>query len=59
MEIAVELGPQAVLRNLVRKYVSAINAFSYDREEDVTALKYCLSAGNKEASRDKNEANAN
>ncbi|HWR61033.1 MAG TPA: ACP S-malonyltransferase [Clostridia bacterium] len=53
VEIAVELGPQAVLRNLMKKYIPAINAFSFDREEDIKSLNNYLTARNKNNSGDK------
>lgn len=39
----VELGPQAVLRNLVQKNSSDMRAFSYDYEDDRQALHKCFS----------------
>ena len=39
IEIAVEMGPQAVLRNLMRKSIPGIKAFSFDKVEDQQALR--------------------
>lgn len=39
IDIAVELGPQTVLKNLTKKNAPEIKVFSYDKEEDVKALK--------------------
>jgi len=39
IDIAVELGPQVVLKNLTKKNAPDIKVFSYDKEEDVKALK--------------------
>ncbi len=39
INIGVEMGPQNVLRNIVRKTVPSIKAFSYDNSEDIEALK--------------------
>jgi len=39
IDIGVELGPQTVLKNLTKKNAPEIKAFSYDKEEDVKALK--------------------
>jgi [acyl-carrier-protein] S-malonyltransferase len=39
MEYVVELGPQTVLRNLMKSNASQLRAFSYDKEEDVRTLK--------------------
>lgn len=38
-EMAVEIGPQTVLRNLMKSNAPLIRAFSYDKEEDVRNLK--------------------
>ncbi|MCX7748506.1 MAG: ACP S-malonyltransferase [Clostridia bacterium] len=43
VELAVELGPQTVLKNLMKKNVPAIEVLSYDKEEDVKALAGKLS----------------
>lgn len=37
--MAIEMGPQTVLRNLMKKNAPSIETFSYDREEDVAALQ--------------------
>jgi [acyl-carrier-protein] S-malonyltransferase len=39
VQIAVELGPQTILRNLMRKSQPEIASLSYDREEDVEELR--------------------
>ncbi len=38
VEIAIELGPHKVLKNLMKKTTASINAFSYDKTEDASAL---------------------
>lgn len=45
VEIAVELGPQAVLKNLAGKCTKGIGAFSYDKEEDRVHLYKALLTG--------------
>jgi len=37
--LAVELGPREVLRNLMKKNVTDIKAFAFDKEDDVQSLK--------------------
>lgn len=37
--LAMEIGPQAVLRNLMRKNALQIQAYSYDKDEDIQAFK--------------------
>ncbi len=39
VDLVIEFGPQTVLKNLMRKNVPTINAFSFDKEEDVKVLK--------------------
>ncbi|KNY24965.1 ACP S-malonyltransferase [Pseudobacteroides cellulosolvens] len=43
MEIAVELGPGTVLRNLMSKNTPGIKTFSFDKEDDTEELKKVLS----------------
>lgn len=38
IEMVIELGPQAVLTNMMKRNAPGIMAFSYDREEDVKEL---------------------
>jgi len=38
IETAIEMGPQTVLRNLMKKNAPGIKTFSYDQEEDFNAL---------------------
>ena len=38
VEIAVEIGPQTVLRNLMKRNAPDIKTFSYDKSEDIEAL---------------------
>ncbi len=42
VEAAVEVGPQTVLRNLMKKNAPQIKAFSYDKDEDIKAMKEVL-----------------
>lgn len=44
VELAVEVGPQTVLRNLMKSNAPQIKTFSYDKEEDVRKLKEEVSA---------------
>ncbi|MCX7922783.1 MAG: ACP S-malonyltransferase [Clostridia bacterium] len=44
VELAVELGPQTVLKNLMKKNAPGIITYSYDREDDILALKKSLSS---------------
>lgn len=44
IEIAVEIGPKTVLRNMMKSDAPSIKAFSYDKAEDVSELKKILSA---------------
>lgn len=39
VNIGIEMGPQNVLRNIVRKTVPAMKAFSYDIKEDIDEIK--------------------
>lgn len=39
VDLAVEFGPQTVLKNLMKKNTPTINAFSFDKEEDVKVLR--------------------
>ncbi|MCX7920712.1 MAG: ACP S-malonyltransferase [Clostridia bacterium] len=39
VDIAIEMGPQTVLKNLVKKIAPSIKIFSFDKEEDKKALK--------------------
>ncbi|MCX8132082.1 MAG: ACP S-malonyltransferase [Clostridia bacterium] len=43
VNLAIELGPQTVLRNLMKNNTSSINTFSYDQEEDIKNLGEALS----------------
>lgn len=49
VELAVELGPQTVLRNLMKKNAPGIRAFSYDNASDVQALKKLVAASGQES----------
>jgi [acyl-carrier-protein] S-malonyltransferase len=42
IEVAVEIGPQAVLRNLMKTNAPSVKAFSYDKPEDIPELKNAL-----------------
>ncbi|MCX8132085.1 MAG: ACP S-malonyltransferase [Clostridia bacterium] len=44
VELAIELGPQTVLRNLMKKNAPGIKTFSYDVDSDVQAAKKLLSS---------------
>jgi [acyl-carrier-protein] S-malonyltransferase len=44
IEMAVEVGPQTVLRNLMKSNASQIKTFSYDKEDDVKSLKEVVGA---------------
>lgn len=48
VEIAIELGPHNVLKNLMKKTTASISAFSYDKAEDVSALTALFPKGEKE-----------
>ncbi|MGB7606437.1 MAG: ACP S-malonyltransferase [Lutisporaceae bacterium] len=48
VEIAIELGPHNVLKNLMKKTTALINAFSYDKTEDVSALAVLFPKDEKE-----------
>ena len=39
IDFAVELGPQTVLKNLMKKNVPGIVTYSFDKEEDIISLK--------------------
>ena len=39
VEVAVEVGPQTVLRNLMKSNAPRIKTFAFDKDEDVQALK--------------------
>lgn len=41
INIAIEMGPKTVLRNLMRKNALGINAFSYDKASDVEEMRVC------------------
>ncbi|MDP4179620.1 MAG: ACP S-malonyltransferase [Bacillota bacterium] len=43
VNIAVEMGPQTVLKNLMKKNSSLINAYSFENGDDVEDLKMALS----------------
>jgi [acyl-carrier-protein] S-malonyltransferase len=43
IEIAVEIGPKTVLRNMMKSNAPSIKAFSYDKSEDPPELKNLLS----------------
>ncbi|GAE86717.1 malonyl CoA-acyl carrier protein transacylase [Acetivibrio straminisolvens JCM 21531] len=43
VDMAVELGPQTVLRNLMKRNVPGIPAFSFDNEDDILLLERKLS----------------
>jgi len=42
--LAMEIGPHTVLKNIMRKNVLQIQAYSYDRDEDIQAFKREVSA---------------
>ncbi len=44
IEIAVEIGPRTVLRNLMKSNTQSIKAFSFEKPEDQTELKKILPA---------------
>lgn len=46
INIVVEIGPQTVLRNLMKNNVPDIKAFAYDNEEDIKGLKKLIASGN-------------
>ncbi len=45
VNLGVELGPQTVLRNLMKKNAPEIKTYSYDNDEDVKAVKRKLLSG--------------
>ncbi len=47
IELAIELGPQAVLRNLMKKNAPEIMTLAFDKEEDINLLKSEWEAENK------------
>jgi len=49
VEVAIELGPHTILKNLIKKSIPSIRAFSYDRAEDISALREMLSEEEKTA----------
>ncbi|MCX7920810.1 MAG: ACP S-malonyltransferase [Clostridia bacterium] len=53
INIAVEAGPQTVLRNLMKRNAPSVKAYSYDKSEDVEALLKVV----KEQSADSSKAN--
>jgi [acyl-carrier-protein] S-malonyltransferase len=54
IEMALEMGPQNVLKNLMKKNVPEISVYSYDKEEDVKVVKEKLAGGVTLADADKN-----
>lgn len=48
IDLAVELGPQTVLRNLMKKNIPSLRTFSYDAESDVQALKRQVSSNSED-----------
>ena len=44
VDLSVELGPQMVLRNLMKKNVPGLITYSYDYEPDVQSLKLMVNA---------------
>jgi len=51
VNVAVEIGPQTVLRNLMKKNASEIKAYSYDKSEDVEALLKAVKEQSEEGSK--------
>ncbi len=50
VDLAIELGPQTVLRNLMKKNVPQIKTYSYDNDEDMQAVKRKLLSGEQDIS---------
>lgn len=50
VDLAIELGPQTVLKNLMKKNAAQIKTYSYDNDEDVQAAKRKLLNGGQEIS---------
>lgn len=50
IDLAVELGPQTVLRNLMKKNVPSLKTYSFDQEPDVQALKRQVNTSEQEVS---------
>jgi [acyl-carrier-protein] S-malonyltransferase len=53
VEIAVEIGMKTVLRNMMKKNSSIVEAYSYDNEQDVQKLKQICTAGSMLSGRDR------
>jgi len=50
VDLAIELGPQMVLRNLMKKNVPNLKTYSFDNEADVQDLKVRVNASEEEVS---------
>lgn len=50
VDLAIELGPQTVLRNLMKKNTPQIKTYSYDNDEDMQAVKRKLLSGEQDIS---------
>lgn len=50
IDLAIELGPQTVLRNLMKKNAPQIKTYSYDNDADVKAAKIKLLSGEQDIS---------
>lgn len=46
IDVAIEIGPQTVLRNLMKKNAKDIKAFSFDKYEDIKAFEEIINGGN-------------
>lgn len=55
IEVAIELGPQTVLKNLLKQNAPSIVAYSYDKEGDIIAIGQLTSGGRKEAQSSQSE----
>lgn len=53
VEIAVEIGMKTVLRNMMKKNSSVVEAYSYDNEQDVQKLKQICTPGNMLSGKDR------
>lgn len=49
--IALEVGPDTVLRNLMKKHSNSIKAFSYDKTDDIKAFIECFPQHNPDVTR--------
>lgn len=53
IELVVEIGMKTVLRNMMKKISSAVEAYSYDNEKDVEKLKELYAPGSMLSGKDK------